>query len=56
MTVVSSQARISEEYRSCLPVRVYQVIIQKAWGLSGDNTEVLVAIIGHVNPHCIGTT
>ena len=39
--VVSGQARLSEEYRSSLPVRVCQVIIQKAWGLSGDNTEGL---------------
>ena len=41
MRVVSSQARLSEEYRSSLPVRVCQVIIQKVSGLSGNNTEGL---------------
>ena len=39
--VMSSQAHLSEEYRSWLPVRICQVIIQKAWGLSGDNTAGL---------------
>jgi len=39
-----------------MPIRVCQVIIQKAWGLAGDNTEGLVAIIGHMNLHGIGTT
>ena len=56
MTVVSSKSCLSEECRSCLPVRDYQLIIQKTWGLSSDNTEGLVAIIGHMNPHGIVIT